>query len=76
METHTSPSVLTPLQRVRAILIEELGLSPEEIQLDTKFRDIADSLETAQLVNDLEDALGIELELDKLFTVEDVCKLL
>lgn len=76
METHTSPSVLTPLQRVRAILIEELGLSPEEIQLDTKFRDIADSLETAQLVNDLEDALGIELELDKLFTVEDVCQLL
>lgn len=76
METHPSPSVLTPLQRVRAILIEELGLSPEDIQLDTKFRDIADSLETAQLVNDLEDALGIELELDKLFTVEDVCKLL
>lgn len=76
METHTSPSVLTPLQRVRVILIEELGLSPEDIHLDTKFRDIADSLETAQLVNVLEDALGIELELDKLFTVEDVCKLL
>lgn len=78
METHPTHSVLTPFQRVRSVLVNSLGVSPDELAPDTKLRElIVDSLEMAQVILDLEDELDAEIPEDdwaKLFTVSDLTK--
>lgn len=73
METHSANGILTPFERVRAVLVNSLGLSPEEIQPQTKFRELGvDSLEMAQLLLDLEDDLNLEIPEDDLVRVHTV----
>jgi acyl carrier protein len=63
--------------RVRAIVVEQLGVKPEQITLEAKFiEDLgADSLDTVELVMGLEEEFGNEIpdeEAEKLMTVGDV----
>jgi acyl carrier protein len=63
--------------RVQAIVVEQLGVKPEQITLEAKFiEDLgADSLDTVELVMGLEEEFGNEIpdeEAEKLMTVGDV----
>jgi len=63
--------------RVEAIVVEQLGVKPEQITLEAKFiEDLgADSLDTVELVMGLEEEFGNEIpdeEAEKLMTVGDV----
>ncbi|MBR6046239.1 MAG: acyl carrier protein [Ruminococcus sp.] len=61
-------------ETVARIIAERIECDPSEIKNDSTFRDLGiDSLDTVDLVMNLEDELGIELELDqKLETVGDL----
>ena len=63
--------------RVQAIVVEQLGVKPEQITPEAKFiEDLgADSLDTVELVMGLEEEFGNEIpdeEAEKLVTVGDV----
>jgi acyl carrier protein len=63
--------------RVEAIVVEQLGVKPEQITPEAKFiEDLgADSLDTVELVMGLEEEFGNEIpdeEAEKLQTVGDV----
>jgi acyl carrier protein len=63
--------------RVQAIVVEQLGVKPEQITPEAKFiEDLgADSLDTVELVMGLEEEFGNEIpdeEAEKLMTVGDV----
>lgn len=62
---------------VKAIVIEQLGVSADEVKLESKFiEDLnADSLDVVELVMALEEKLGIEIPdevAEKMTTVGDV----
>ena len=66
-------------QRVRDIIVEQLGVKPEQVTADAKFiEDLgADSLDTVELVMALEEEFGSEIpdeQAEKLQTVGDVIK--
>jgi acyl carrier protein len=66
-------------QRVRDIIVEQLGVKPEQVTLEAKFiEDLgADSLDTVELVMALEEEFGHEIpdeEAEKLQTVGDVVR--
>ena len=58
-------------ETVAKIIAERIECDPSEIKRDSTFRDLGiDSLDTVDLMMNLEDEIGIELELDqKLETV-------
>jgi acyl carrier protein len=65
--------------RVREIIVEQLGVTPEQVTPNTKFiEDLgADSLDTVELVMAFEEEFGVEVpdeEAEKLQTVGDVIK--
>jgi acyl carrier protein len=47
--------------RVRDIIVENLGVEPSEVSMDTRFREDleADSLDLAELIMDFEDKFGV-----------------
>ncbi|MCE3046511.1 acyl carrier protein [Helicobacter kayseriensis] len=62
---------------VKAIVVEQLGVSADEVKLESKFVDDlnADSLDVVELVMALEEKLGIEIPdevAEKMTTVGDV----
>lgn len=64
-------------QRVREIIVKELGVNEEQVTLDAKFvEDLgADSLDIVELVMAFEEAFGIEVpddDAEKLISVGDV----
>jgi acyl carrier protein len=66
-------------QRVKDIIVEQLGVKPEQVTPEAKFiEDLgADSLDTVELVMALEEEFGQEIpdeEAEKLQTVGDVIK--
>ena len=66
-------------QRVKDIIVEQLGVKPEQVTPDAKFiEDLgADSLDTVELVMALEEEFGIEVpdeQAEKLQSVGDVIK--
>jgi acyl carrier protein len=66
-------------QRVKDIIVEQLGVKPEQVVPAAKFiEDLgADSLDTVELVMALEEEFGIEVpdeQAEKLQTVGDVIK--
>jgi acyl carrier protein len=68
-------------QQVAGILVEQLGMLPEDVTLDAKLVDDlgADSLDSIELVLAFEDAFDIEIneaEAEKLVTVGDVVNFL
>ena len=64
-------------EKVKEIVVDQLGVSEEEIKLETSFIDDlgADSLDLFQLVMELEDAFNIKVEnVENLKTVGDAVK--
>ncbi len=63
-------------EKVKEILMEKTDKDESEITLETSFSDLGiDSLDIVEMSMDLEDAFGIELEVDeKLATVGDLVK--
>ena len=61
-------------EKIANYLAEQLDMSAEEITADTTFESLGvDSLDTVEMVMDLEDELGVELELEeKIATVGEV----
>ncbi len=65
------------LEKMRSYISEQLNIEPDEIQLNTNFRDDlgADSLDLYELAMNLEDEYQLEIpveELQELHTVNDV----
>ncbi|TLG77062.1 acyl carrier protein [Culicoidibacter larvae] len=68
---------MTTFDKVKAILVDQLGVDPEEVTMDSKIQDDlgADSLSVMQVVMDVEAEFGIEVpeeELLKIVTVGDI----
>ena len=66
-------------QRVKEIIVEQLGVKPEQVTPEAKFiEDLgADSLDTVELVMALEEEFGNEIpdeQAEKLQSVSDVIK--
>ncbi len=66
-------------QRVKDIIVEQLGVKPEQVVHEAKFiEDLgADSLDTVELVMALEEEFGVEVpdeQAEKLHSVGDVMK--
>ena len=66
-------------EKVKAIIVEQLGVNPDQVTPDAKFiEDLgADSLDTVELVMALEEEFGQEIpdeEAEKLQSVGDVIK--
>ena len=61
-------------EKIANYLAEQLDIAVETITTDTTFESLGvDSLDTVEMVMDLEDELGIELELeDKMSTVGEL----
>ncbi|MCK5803416.1 MAG: acyl carrier protein [Lentisphaeria bacterium] len=64
----------SPAERVREIIVEQLGVNPEQLSPEAKFvEDLgADSLDTVELVMALEEEFGTEIpdeDAEKLTTV-------
>lgn len=61
-------------EKIQAYLAAQLDISADEIARDTTFESLGiDSLDTVEMVMDLEEQLGIELELEeKLNTVGEL----
>ncbi len=69
----------TTADRVKDIVVEQLGVNPDQVSPDAKFVDDlgADSLDTVELIMALEEAFGTEIDdedAEKLQTVDDVIK--
>ena len=67
-------AISSPAERVREIIVEQLGVNAEQVTGDAKFvEDLgADSLDTVELVMALEEEFGTEIpdeEAEKLTTV-------
>jgi acyl carrier protein len=65
--------------RLRTMLVDEFGADPATVTLESSFRGTLDldSLETAQLILELEDLFKIEIpddDAEKLFTVGDAVR--
>ena len=61
-------------EAIAELVAERVGKDVSEITMDSKFQDLGiDSLDTVELLMNLEDKLGIEVELDqKVETVGDL----
>ena len=61
-------------QRIQAYLAAQLDIPAEEITRDTTFESLGvDSLDTVEMVMDLEQELGVELEIEeKIATVGEL----
>ena len=64
-------------EKISALLAEQFGVDAGGITMDTTFEELGvDSLDTVDMVMELEEELGIELELDeKISTVGEMVKL-
>ncbi len=65
------------LDKVREIIVEQLGVEVEQIKLESNFIDDlgADSLDTVELIMSFEEEFGIEIpdtDAEKIKTVKDV----
>ena len=53
-------------EKIAGYLAAQLDIAKEDIALDTTFESLGvDSLDTVEMVMDLEDELGVELELEE-----------
>jgi len=61
-------------EKIAKYLAEQLDMSADEITAETTFESLGvDSLDTVEMVMDLEDELGVELELEeKIATVGEL----
>ena len=61
-------------EKIQAYLANQLDISPDDITPETTFESLGiDSLDTVEMVMDLEEQLGVDLELEeKLATVVEL----
>lgn len=61
-------------EKVKEIIVEELGKDAEEVTLTTTFEDLdADSLDLFQVISEIEDAFDIQIDTEEgLTTVGDL----
>ena len=61
-------------EEIREIICEQLGIDKEEVKLESTFEDIdADSLDLFQIVIEIEEKYGIQIEeVDGLKTINDL----
>ena len=53
-------------EKLVAVLADHVDCDPSSVTMDTTFEELGvDSLDTVEMVMDLEESLGIELELEK-----------
>ena len=53
-------------EKIQAYLANQLDISPDDITPETTFESLGiDSLDTVEMVMDLEEQLGVELELEE-----------
>ncbi len=69
------------LNRVRAIIVAQLGVDPEEVTMEANFRDDleADSLDLVELIMSFEDEFGGDISDDqaqRILTVGDAVRFL
>ena len=65
------------LEKVKAVIVEQLGVDEDQVTLDASFADDlgADSLDTVELIMDFEEEFGVEIpddQAEKIKTVKDV----
>ena len=60
-------------EEIREVICEQLGIEQEEVKLETTFEELgADSLDLFQIVIELEEKYGIQIEeVEGLKTIED-----
>jgi acyl carrier protein len=68
-------------QKVRDIIVEQLGSHPDQIKLESRFREDlgTDSLDEVELVMAAEEEFGVEIseeDAEKVVTVQDVITLI
>lgn len=68
---------MTTFDDVKAIVVEQLGVSADEVKMESKFVDDlnADSLDVVELIMALEEKLGVEIpdeDAEKMTSVGDV----
>ena len=63
-------------EEIREVICEQLGIEKEEVTLDTTFEELgADSLDLFQIVIELEEKYGIQIEeVEGLKTIRDAVK--
>lgn len=66
-------------ETVKKAIVDELSIDPKKVTLDSKLKEDlgADSIDAVQIIMDLEDAFGIEIDEDNagaMETVGDVVK--
>lgn len=71
----------TTFERVRTIIVDQLGVDPEDVKMDASFRDEleADSLDLVELIMQFEEEFGGEIsdeQAQKILTVGDAVKFL
>lgn len=71
----------TTLERVRDIIVEQLGAEPDEVTMDANFRDDldADSLDLVELIMAFEEEFGGDIsdeEAQKILSVGDAVRFL
>lgn len=71
----------TTFERVRDIIVDQLGVDPEEVTMKANFRDDleADSLDLVELIMQFEEEFGGEIsdeQAQKIVTVGDAVKFL
>jgi acyl carrier protein len=62
-------------EKIQAIIVEELGKEPEEVQLTTNIQEEldADSLDLFQIINEIEDEFDVKIETEEgIKTVQDL----
>lgn len=61
-------------EKVKAIIVEEMGISPEKITMDADFREDleADSLDLIALVSAFEEAFGGQIPDEDIATIKTV----
>ena len=72
---------MSTFEKVRDIVVEQLGVEPDEVAIDSTFIDDlgADSLDIVELIMAFEEEFGVEIpdeKAEKIRTVEDAVKML
>lgn len=71
----------TTFERVRTIIVDQLGVEPEDVKMEASFRDEleADSLDLVELIMQFEEEFGGEIsdeQAQKILTVGDAVRFL
>ena len=71
----------TTFERVRAIIVDQLGVEPEDVKMEASFREQleADSLDLVELIMQFEEEFGGEIsdeQAQKILTVGDAVRFL